>query len=86
MAYYNCGYIYEKQGNLSQAISDLDKAIEINPNYADAYETRAYVYFDKKEYEKAWANVHKAEGLGYKPDKEDLEFLDKLKKVSGRDK
>ena len=85
-AYVNRGLVYNKQGNFTQAFSDFTKAIKINPNYAEAYEGRAYAYFGTKEYGEAWIDVHKAEMLRYKPDKEDLEFLDKLKKASGRDK
>jgi len=85
-AYLGRGFAYDKQSNFTQAIFDYNKAIEINPNFADTYEGRAYSYFARKEYEKAWNDIHKAEALGYKADKEDLEFLDKLKKASGRNK
>lgn len=83
-AYYDRGFTYYKNANYEQAISDYTKAIEINPIFAYAYEGRAYAYFTKKEYKKAWTDVHEAERFGYKADKEDLEFLDKLKKASGR--
>jgi Tfp pilus assembly protein PilF len=84
--YCNRGLVYTGRGNFTQAISDFTKAIEINPSHANSYEGLAQVYFDKKEYEKAWIYVHKAEALGYRVEKEDLEFLDKLKKASGKDK
>ena len=35
--YYNSGVAYGNQGNFTQAISNFKKAIEINPNYAEAY-------------------------------------------------
>jgi tetratricopeptide (TPR) repeat protein len=85
-AYIDRGLVYIKQGNFTKAFSDFNKIIAINPTFAEAYEGRAYAYLGTKEYEKAWADVHKAEALGYKLDKEDLEFLEKLKKASGRDK
>jgi hypothetical protein len=50
-----------------------------------AYAGCAKAYYYEKEYDKAWAYVHKASTLGYKPKKEDLEFLDELKKASGKD-
>jgi len=48
-----------------------------------AYNNRGVVYYFAKEYDKAWADVHKAEALGgvVHPG-----FLDALKKASGRDK
>ena len=42
--YYNRGNIYGKQGNLTQAISDYTKAIEINPKYTEAYYNRGNTY------------------------------------------
>lgn len=86
IAYNNRGRIYEKNGELFSAYADFTKSIELNPGYARSYVGLAHVFFDEKEYEKAWFQVHKAEGLGYKPDKAYLEFLEKLKEASGRDK
>ena len=40
MAYNNRGIIYSKQGNFTQAMSDYNKAIEINPEFAQAYNNR----------------------------------------------
>ena len=43
--YFNRGYEYFKQhGNSDQVISDYTKAIEINPNYAEAYCKRGISY------------------------------------------
>jgi len=85
--YYNGrGFAYAVQNKFIQAISDFTRAIEINPNLAEAYNNRGLVYYTTKEYDKAWVDVHRAESLGYKQDKEDLEFLEKLKKASGREK
>ena len=82
-AYYNRGLAYYKQDNLPQAISDYNKAIGIDPNYAKAYKNRGVLYYIAKDYDKAWADVHKAEGLGVVVNPE---FLNALKKASGRDK
>ncbi|MFA6281643.1 MAG: tetratricopeptide repeat protein [Candidatus Omnitrophota bacterium] len=79
-AYINQGV----KGDPDQAISDFNKAIEINPNQGSAYYNRGIAYFCKKEYDKAWDDVHKAESLGAK--KADLNFLAGLKKATGRDK
>ncbi len=42
-------YDYE-QGNCEKAISDYTRAIELNPNLAEAYNNRAYIYMVKKDY------------------------------------
>jgi protein O-mannosyl-transferase len=81
-AYNNRGNVYNSQSNLNQAILDFNKAIEINPNYADAYYNRERNYYLLKEYDKAWADVHTAEGLGISVD---TEFVNELKKASGKD-
>ena len=40
-AYYNRGQIAQnKEGDLEQAIADYNKAIQINPNYAERYVSR----------------------------------------------
>lgn len=74
---------YHIRSNYALAISDYTKAIEINPNYAEAYANRALVYYIKKEYDKSWDDVHKAETLGFKVDHS---FLQNLKNASGREK
>ena len=81
--YANRGNAHNQQGNFAQAVSDYTKAIEMNPNYAGAYYGRVMVYYNLKEYGKAWADVHKAESLGMKADPT---FLIMLKEASGRDK
>jgi hypothetical protein len=43
-AYYYRGVTYGKLGNHGQAISDYDRAIEINPERAEAYYNRAIAY------------------------------------------
>lgn len=49
------------QGNLAQAISDYTKAIEINPNFADAYENRGLAYTRQRlNYTQAIADFTKA--------------------------
>jgi tetratricopeptide (TPR) repeat protein len=37
-----------------------NKAIELNPQYAEAYNNRGNIYFDKKEYDKAFQDYDKA--------------------------
>ncbi|MFH1876587.1 MAG: tetratricopeptide repeat protein [Candidatus Omnitrophota bacterium] len=82
-AYNNRGLAYGGQGNFPQAISDCTKAIEIDPNLAEAYYNRAGAYFYQKDFTKAWEDVRKVESLGFKVNSE---FLEELKKASGREK
>jgi tetratricopeptide (TPR) repeat protein len=80
--YYNSGNDNKDQGNYAQAISDYTKAIEIDPHNEVSYNNRALVYYYEKEYDKAWADAHKIEELGYPVEPE---FLKMLKEASGRE-
>jgi len=75
--------VYDQQGNIPQAIIELTKTIERNPNYADAYFNRAANYAQEKDFDKAWTDVHKAEGLGYVVNPG---FISLLKEQSGKEK
>lgn len=81
-AFYDRGVAWIKQGNLTQAIVDYNKAIEINPKFPEALYNRAFIYSQLEEYDKAWGDVHQAEGLGASVDPN---FINELKKASGRD-
>ena len=81
--YYMLGNAYADQGNVQQAISNYNKVIEINPHLAETYNNRGIAYYNMKNYDKAWEDVHKAEGLGCAVNPE---FLAALKELSGRDK
>ena len=45
---------------------EYNKAIDINPQFAEAYNNRAIIYYSLKQFDKAWADVRKAEELGFK--------------------
>ena len=79
--YIKQGIAYFKKGQYDQAISDFNKALEINPRDAWAYNSRGVAYYFKREYEKSWKDVEKAQSLGYQIHPE---FLDDLRKASGR--
>ena len=64
-----------------EAIRQFDRTLEINPRFAEAYVNRGVAYYYKKEYDKAWEDVHKAQGLGYQVPPE---FLKALREASGR--
>ena len=38
--YCNRGYAYGKKGDYNRAIADYTQAIELNPNYVEAYNNR----------------------------------------------
>lgn len=66
---------------LSSGTSTPQPKDTIDPNDAEAYNNRGLAYSDKKEYDKAWEDVYKAQSLGYKVHPE---FLNALRKASGR--
>jgi tetratricopeptide (TPR) repeat protein len=62
-AYYNMAFINAKKGRFEEAVSFLTKAIEIDPNYADAYRHRGLLYNRLKEFDKARQDIQKAYAL-----------------------
>ncbi len=83
LAYANRGIAYGKKGQYDQAISDYNKALEINPRDALAYNNRGLAYLRNGQYDKAWEDVYKAQDLGHKIQPG---FLKDLRKASGRQK
>ena len=53
----------KKLGNNMDALKDVDKAIELNPNYATAYVRRALIYEEFKMFDDAKADLSKAKEL-----------------------
>jgi len=79
-AYCHRGYTYGlHKREQDKAISDFSKAIEINPKYVSAYFNRACSYYIKKNYVKAWEDVHKAQDMGHRINSW---FLKALREVS----
>ncbi|MCK5486751.1 MAG: tetratricopeptide repeat protein, partial [Desulfobacterales bacterium] len=56
----NQGIALLEEGQYDKAISDYNKAIEINPKDAEAYYNRGYAYGEKGEYDKAISDYTKA--------------------------
>lgn len=81
--FHNRVLTYEGKGQYDEAISVYSKALEIYPRDAWAYYRRGYTYYFKKEYDKSWEDVNKAQGLGYQIP---ADFLNELRKASGRQK
>ena len=44
--YYNRGTVYAFRGDFERAIADYDKAIDLNPNFAKAYNNRGIAYYN----------------------------------------
>jgi len=84
MAYNNRGLAYGRdKGRYDKAISDFNKAIELYPSYALAYANRGETCFSKKEYNKAWNDINKAQALG---EQVNPKFLKELREALGRER
>ncbi|MHC4488482.1 MAG: tetratricopeptide repeat protein [Planctomycetota bacterium] len=83
LAYYNRGIADAKKGEHDQAISNYNKAIELNAKDVGAYYNRAVTHYYKREYNRAWDDVYKTQSLGlqFPP-----EFLKALHDASGRER
>ena len=52
-AYYHIGWIYNDRDDYAQALTALQQAIRLNPNYAIAYGEIGYSYRNLKRYDEA---------------------------------
>lgn len=81
---YECralSYGNSAMAEYDKSLADFNTAIKLDPKNKDFYFGRALIYYYKKDFNKTWADVHKAEELGFEvpPD-----FLSELKNASGR--
>ena len=58
--WFNRAYDEDQKGNRENAIEYYTRAIELNPEYADAYNNRGNAYRNLKEYEKAISDYNRA--------------------------
>jgi tetratricopeptide (TPR) repeat protein len=58
--HYNRGVDHWQNHEYDQAVSEFTRAIQINPEYAEAYNSRGITYRDKNEYELAIEDYNKA--------------------------
>lgn len=61
--YYFLGLSYFDKGQYDRAIADLDKAIDLKPNYEGAFAARANAYNILGQYDQAFADYDKAISL-----------------------
>ncbi|MBF0503843.1 MAG: tetratricopeptide repeat protein [Candidatus Omnitrophica bacterium] len=74
----NRGTAYAQQGRFIQAIIDYNRAADLNPSDRRAYYNLAVVFYHLNEYDKARANLNKAEKLGAPVDSELSRALKKV--------
>ncbi|MDT3675487.1 tetratricopeptide repeat-containing serine protease family protein [Microcystis wesenbergii] len=58
--YSNRGVLYQDQQKYKLALDDYNKAIELNPNHANAYVNRGILYYNQQKYELALSDFSKA--------------------------
>ena len=73
--YFHLGVAKYDLGQLKEAVKDFNKAIRLNPEFADAYYNRAVVHYQMKQYDKSWQDIDKAQELGYRIERDLLEAL-----------
>ena len=61
--YFNQAQTHLQQKEFKQALEDLNRAIQIDPNYPEAYLSRATIYANKGDREKTVENLEKAATL-----------------------
>jgi tetratricopeptide (TPR) repeat protein len=57
---FDTGTGYLKEGRFDDAIAALSQAIDLEPNYADAYSNRGLAYYEKREYAQALEDFKQA--------------------------
>ena len=70
---FELGYAYSGSGNYALALTNLNKAIEIDANYDHAYKERGHVNFKLNRYDKALDDFNKYEVLT-KDDNDDADY------------
>src|SRR5699024_1682040 len=56
-------YAYIELGETIKAISDLEKSIQINPDFPEAHYNLSILYYDRNDIDKAKISIEKAKQL-----------------------
>lgn len=80
-AHNNRGLARVRINAFDDAITDYSRAIDLRPFQAEPYYNRARAHFYRKDYDRAWSDIHQYQELGGQPNPE---FLDALAKASSR--
>jgi tetratricopeptide (TPR) repeat protein len=73
--YYHIGSVYWEKKKIDEAIASFQKALEINPKFAEAHYALAGVYYEKQEFRLAIEHCNEAGKLGIVVDPRFLEQL-----------
>jgi regulator of sirC expression with transglutaminase-like and TPR domain len=76
------GYYNLEFKRWERALSDLTRATELRPKYADAIQGRVTALIELGCYDEAWTDVGNLNEIGWPVD---ATKLDRLRKLSGRD-
>lgn len=63
-SYRERGMVAYRDGNLNRALADFDRAIQRDPNFADAYIDRSIVLYRMRELNRAFADIAQAKRIG----------------------
>jgi serine/threonine protein kinase/Flp pilus assembly protein TadD len=74
MAYLTLGLLYHQNGNYEEAISQFNKALELDPNFGEAHNGIGYTYIQMGKFEKSIVHFEKYASLN----PEDANPLDSL--------
>ncbi|ASW74036.1 hypothetical protein IQ37_07410 [Chryseobacterium piperi] len=65
LLYNGRGDLYLKMKKTKEALTDINKAISIDPKFAQSYVTKALILFETAKPKEACSNLEKAVSLGY---------------------